>query len=114
MHARRKFVNQTTFDIIARHAGNAVSRRGSLRLLGGATLTGAIAAAGTAGAKKGPQQNQERCRKQGQECREFFAEFCAGTVDPENCKELVLPCCKHFARCQTGKGLACIILKSQA
>jgi hypothetical protein len=100
------------FDTITRHAAGVVSRRGSVRLLSGVALAGALATPEMAGAgkagKKAKKQAAKRCKKQGGPCRAFVAEGCALTEDPQACEEAAFPCCAHFERCNAGAGLTCI------
>jgi hypothetical protein len=53
-----------------------------------------------------------RCRKQadpcpgqGEQCRSFMVRHCAGNA---LCEELSLPCCEHFARCDTTEAITCL------
>lgn len=99
----------STFDTITRHAAGVVSRRGSLRLLGGAALAGALAAPELTSAGKGKVKKQanKQCKKQGGQCRAFVLETCAQVEDRQACEEAYAPCCKHFERCDAGAGLRC-------
>ena len=98
----------SAFDTFARHAASVVSRRGSLRLLGGAALAGALAAPELAGAGKGKsKKSPKQCKRQGGQCRAYVAETCAQLEDPQECLEVYTPCCEHFERCNAGAGLRC-------
>jgi hypothetical protein len=105
-------VKNSALDTITRHAAGVVSRRGSVRLLSGAALAGALAAPELAGAgkagKKAKKQAAKRCKQQGGPCRAFIAEGCALTEDPRACEEAFFPCCAHLERCDAGAGLTCI------
>jgi hypothetical protein len=97
----------------------AMSRRGSIRLLGAAALTGAlatpVAAAGPSSKKKG----NKRCKRQREQCRAFVRALCATPAmagpagQPQagltTCEEQTFPCCDHFARCDAGQGLQCVL-----
>jgi hypothetical protein len=95
-----------------------VSRRGSIRLLGAVALSGALAtpvAARPSGKKKG----NKRCKRQREQCRAFVRALCATPEmagpagQPQagltTCEEQTFPCCDHFARCDAGQGLQCVI-----
>jgi hypothetical protein len=101
----------SAFDTIARHAAGVVSRRGSVRLLSGVALAGALATPELAGAgkagKKAKKQAAKRCKQQGGPCRTFVAEGCALTEDPQACEEAAFPCCAHFERCNAGAAFKC-------
>ena len=86
----------------------AVSRRTSLRLLGGAALTGAVAAPATAIAKNAGTKTQQRCKRQRGQCLAFAAEFCQPKGDPNACEAQFGPCCEPFARCNAGQGIECL------
>jgi hypothetical protein len=98
-----------TFDHLARHAAGAVSRRGSLRLLGGAGLAGAFAAPEIANAGKSRKKARKQCKQQKAQCLAAFREFCEPKAEPQSCEEGFFPCCEHFARCNAGAGIECII-----
>ena len=103
-----------SFDTITRQATGVISRRGSVRLLSGAALAGALGAPELAGAGKAgkrarnKKQAAKRCKQQGGPCRAFVTEGCALTEDPQACEAAFFPCCTHFERCNAGAGLTCI------
>jgi hypothetical protein len=103
-------VNTKAFDILTRRAG-AVSRRGSLRLLGGAALAGVLAAPAAVSARKGGKNGQKRCKRQRGQCLAFVDEFCQPKADPSACKAQFSPCCEPFARCKAGQGIECLVEK---
>ena len=103
-------MNTTTFDTLARQAG-AVSRRGSLRTLGGAALAGVLAAPAVAGAGKGGKNGQKRCMRQRGQCLAFAEAFCQPKADPSACKAQFSPCCAPFAQCKAGLGIECLFEK---
>lgn len=100
-------MNTRTFDTMTRGAA-AVSRRGSLRLLGGAALGSALATPALAAAGKTGKKGQKRCRRQRGQCLAFVEEFCQPKGDPGACEEQLSPCCEHLARCSAGEGIECL------
>ena len=97
-------MNDNIIAALARQA-TAVSRRGSLRALGGAALAGTLAAPTVARAGKSGKKSGKRCQKQREQCREVFAERCQGS---QVCEEAFAPCCEQFAQCRAEAALRCI------
>jgi hypothetical protein len=89
----------------------AMSRRGSLRSLGGAALGSALAAPALARAGKAGKKGQKRCQRQRGQCLAFVEEFCQPKGDPNACEAIVNPCCENFAQCNAGKGIECLVEK---
>jgi hypothetical protein len=100
-------MNARTFEAMARHAAS-LSRRGSLRVLGGAALTGAIAAPTAAVAGKAGNKAQKRCKRQLGQCLASVEAFCEPQQLPAVCEAFLNPCCEHFSRCEAGQGIACL------
>jgi hypothetical protein len=101
-------MNDTMLDTVTRHAAGMASRRGSLRLLGRAALTGALAAPMTGSASKAGKKARERCQEQRGACIAAIEDRCASNIDPAVCEAMLNPCCAHFARCNTGTGILCL------
>lgn len=99
-------MNTSRFDAWTRHA-DAVSRRGSFRVLGGAAVASALAAPTAANAGKGGEKARKRCQKQRGQCLAFVTEACKSETDSQACEALYIPCCGRFAQCDAGKGLEC-------
>lgn len=99
-------MNASRFDAVTRQAA-VVSRRGSLRVWGGAAVAGALAAPVAANAGKSGKNARKRCQKQREQCLAFVVEACESESSPQACEALYNPCCGHFARCEAGQGLAC-------
>lgn len=102
--AKETIVTITSFAATTRRAAS-MSRRGSLRALGGAALTGFLAAPVAAGAGNTGRKAQRRCRRQREQCRTVFADLCEGAP---TCEAAFAPCCEHFSRCDAGKGITCV------
>lgn len=85
----------------------SVSRRGSLRALGGAAIVAALTTPLAASAKSSGEKTGKRCRRQRDQCRTVFAGLCEGFP---SCEAAYAPCCEHFSRCDAGKGISCIFL----
>lgn len=94
-------------DALQRPAA-AVSRRGSLRVLGGAALTSAFAAPTVAVAGKAGKKARKRCKRQRGQCLASIEKFCQPKADPNACESLFTPCCEHFAACSAAKGIECL------
>ena len=90
------------------HYAVAMSRRRSLRLLGGAGLAATLAAPAATNARKGGKNARDRCRKYGAQCRAAIAEICAPLPDPA-CEAVFDVCCEHFARCRMSAGVQCVL-----
>ena len=108
------------FDAFVRHATAGVSRRASLRLLGGAPLAAALMGTMTVGAKtsgkkirrkakkKAQQKAQQHCLAQVGQCRAFFAGRCE-SPDPSECEARIGPCCEFLGGCDTASFLSCLL-----
>ena len=101
-------MDSNTFDRATRRA--ALSRRGSLRALGGAVAAAALAAPMTAAAGGGNARKavRKRCASQRGQCQAGVVRACIGTIDPAVCEASLTPCCDHFARCDAETGVACL------
>ena len=99
-------VNTKTFDALTRHTAT-VSRRTSFRVLGGAAAAGALAAPAVVNAGKAGENARKRCQRQRGQCLAFVAEACQPETDSQACEARYTPCCRHFAQCDTDKGLEC-------
>jgi len=97
-------VTITSFAATTRHVAS-MTRRGSLRALGGAALIGALASPMTVSAGKAGKKAEKRCERQREECRTVFADLCEG--EP-TCEAAYAPCCEHLSRYDAGKGIACM------
>ena len=93
-----------------------VSRRNSLRILGGAPLTAALMGPMTVGAKtsgnkirrKAKKKAQQRCLAQVGQCREFFAGQCE-SPDPGECEARIARCCEFLGSCDAASFLSCLL-----
>jgi hypothetical protein len=94
---------------MARRAAS-LSRRGSLRVLGAAALTGVVSAPADIAGKAG-DKSQKRCQRQRGQCLAYVAEYCEPKIGADICKELFNPCCEHFASCHAGQGIECLFSK---
>jgi hypothetical protein len=100
-----------TFDAALRRAG-ALSRRGSLRTLGGAALIAGLAAPAAARAGKPGKNGRKRCQRQRGQCLAWNTSFCEAIPGGlEACIAALRPCCEPFARCNAGEGIACLVEK---
>jgi len=110
MKRQEASMNTTAIKAVMRHAADAMSRRGSFRVLGAAALAGALAAPQVASAGKAGKKVQKRCRKQRDQCVSAVVAFCASFVDPPECEEIYGSCCEHFARCNPRAGFGCLLV----
>lgn len=85
-----------------------VSRRASLRVLGGAAVAGALGAPAAASAGYAGKKARRRCQKQRGPCIAAIEDTCASTIDPAVCEASLGPCCAHFARCNVRTGILCL------
>jgi hypothetical protein len=101
-------MRKTAIDTLTRYAAGAMSRRGSLRLLGGAGLASVLATPVAARPGKGRKNARRRCTRQKAQCLAFFKAYCAPLEEPQACEASWVPCCESFAACRAGAGIACI------
>jgi hypothetical protein len=97
-------MSDNTFDAITRQAAASVSRRASMKTLGGAALAATLAAPSLAKAGKAGEKARKRCKRQAQQCRNFYDEFCQ---DNPACEEDFFPCCEFLGRCNARGYLEC-------
>jgi hypothetical protein len=108
-------VSEPTFDTFTRRAAEALSRRSSLRTLGGAAVVAGLVAPVVAEAKKGGKgkKNKNKCKKQVSRCKEGLADICAVFFDPGEetalCVDLFAECCEFLRSCNVAQGAACIV-----
>jgi hypothetical protein len=97
------------FDSLTRHA-RAVSRRGSLRSLGGVALATTLAAPAHAQARKASKKKKakQQCKRQKPRCVAAITAYCATLLDPPFCESVYLPCCEEFTGCNVESGITCI------
>src|SRR5829696_10135783 len=98
-------MSTNAFDTIVRQAAG-VSRRASLRILGGAPLAAALTGSSIVGAKKSGKQGkkkakkgQQRCLAQVGQCRAYFTGACGSSLDPGDCEARNGPCCEFLGSC---------------
>ncbi|MGH2614319.1 MAG: hypothetical protein ACRDJC_03690 [Thermomicrobiales bacterium] len=102
----------SAFDAITRRAADVVSRRSSLRAMGGAALVAAAAAPTVTRAGKAGKRAKKKCKRQGRQCREAIPLVCAVYLpnnDPEQCAEFLNPCCDFLEKCQAAQYFTCFI-----
>jgi hypothetical protein len=112
-------MSTNAFDAFVRHAAG-VSRRTSLRILGGAPLTAALMGPMTVGAKtsgkkirrkakkKAQQKAQQHCLAQVGQCHAYFAGRCE-SPDPSECEARIATCCEFLGSCDTASFLSCLL-----
>jgi hypothetical protein len=83
-----------------------VSRRGSLRVLGGAALAGAIAAPAATEAGKSGTKARKLCQRQKSGCEEVVRAQCG---DNATCVNATLPCCALLAECKGREATECFL-----
>jgi hypothetical protein len=110
MERQEARVNGASSDTVIRHAANAVSRRRSFRMVGGAALAGALAAPAVASSGKAGKKGQKRCKRLRAQCVSAVVEFYASFVDPPECEGIYRLCCEHFARCSPRAGIGCLLV----
>lgn len=109
-------MSEQNFDAFIRHATQAVSRRESLMMLGGAALAAAAAKpshaeaaeSGKKNRKKAKRQARKKCGRQVGQCRTIVIQRCTDSQNPQICEESALPCCEFFSKCNAGAGLQCL------
>ena len=117
-------MSTTTFDAIVRQAAVGISRRASLRILGGAPLAAALMGSSVVGAKKSgkrgkrakkkPQpKTQQQCLAQVGQCRAYFTGACGSSPDPGACEARNGPCCEFLGSCDAAGFFSCLTEASQ-
>jgi hypothetical protein len=118
-------MSTNAFDAIARHAAAGVSRRASIRVLGGAPLAAALMGSSIVEAKKSGRQGKKRARKKGKpkaqqkclaqvgECRAYFTGACGSSPDPGACEARNGPCCEFLGSCDAAGFFSCLTKASQ-
>jgi hypothetical protein len=112
---KEAFMSTSAFDTFARQAAAGVSRRASLRLLGGAPLAAllgpSIVGAKTSAKKarkKAKQKAQKQCLAQVGQCRAYFTGKCE-PPDPSECEARIARCCEFLGSCDTASFLSCLL-----
>lgn len=114
-------MSTTAFDAFVRQAAAGISRRSSLRILGGAPLAAALTGSSIVGAKKSDKKRKKKAKKKAQQpclaqvgqCRAFFAGTCASSPDPGDCEARNGPCCEFFGSCDAAAFFSCLVEASQ-
>lgn len=101
-------MNNQSFDSLARRAGSAQDRRKSLKLLGAAALVAAASAPLAAEAGKAGKKAKKKCKKQGNPCRAFAEEICAGFGQGQACVDIFKPCCTSIQKCKAPAFFDCV------
>jgi hypothetical protein len=124
------FMSTHAFDAFVRQAATGVSRRASLRILGGAPLAAALMGPSIVGAKKSgkkgkqgkkgkkgkkkaQQKAQQQCRAQVEQCRAYLTGACGSSPDPGDCEARNSPCCEHLGSCDAAGFFSCLTEASQ-
>jgi hypothetical protein len=120
-------MNTNAFGGFVRQATAGVSRRASLRILGGAPLAAALMGSSIAGAKKSGkkgkqskkdkkkarQKTQQHCLAQVGQCRAYLTGACGSSPDPGDCEARNSPCCEHLGSCDAAGFFSCLTEASQ-
>jgi hypothetical protein len=110
-------MSTSAFHAIARQIAAEVSRRASLRILGGAPLAAALMEPSAVDAKttvkkkvkkKAKKKAQQRCLAQDGQCHALFAEACASSPDPIDCEAKNGLCCEFLGSCDAASFLSCV------
>jgi hypothetical protein len=103
------------FDVVAREAAAAVSRRGSLLTLGGAALAASLFGPALAEAKKGGKKSNKKCKKQAGRCRDRLPDL-IGAFAQENkvagYVALLEECCDFLGDCDVARAVQCVTDKA--
>lgn len=107
-------MTEQTFDASTRHAA-AVSRRGSLMTLGGASLAALVGTTiveakkpGKKAKKRARKQGKQKCKKQVGRCNAFLADFCVN-FGGDVCEVILATCCGFLGQCQTTAFFDCFV-----
>jgi hypothetical protein len=105
---KRGHVNEQVIDSLARHAAAVQDHRRSLKVLGAAALTAAASAPLAAEAGKAGNKAMKKCKKQGNSCRAFAEEICAGFGQGQACVDTSTPCCTSIQKCKAPAFFDCV------
>ena len=118
-------MSTNAFDAFVRQAAAGVSRRASLRILGGAPLAAALMGPSIVGAKKSGKQGKKKAKKKAQQkpqqqclaqvgqCRAYFTGACGSSPDPGACEARNGPCCEFLGSCDAAGFFSCLAEASQ-
>jgi hypothetical protein len=114
-------MSTNAFDAIVRQAAVGVSRRASLRILGGAPLAAALMGSsivraersGKRGKKKAKKKARQPCLAQVGQCRAYFTGACGSSPDPGACEARNGPCCEFLGSCDAAGFFSCLTKASQ-
>lgn len=110
------------FHAIARQTAAEVSRRASLRILGGAPLAAALMGSSAVDAKttvkkkvkkKAKKKAQQLCLAQVGQCRAYLTDLCGSARDPGDCEARNGPCCEFLGNCDAAGLFSCFDEASQ-
>jgi hypothetical protein len=99
-------VKDRNFDVLSRRAAEAVSRRGSFRVLGGAALASVLARPGGTRAGKATKKARKKCKQQKVGCEEYVV---AAYSNCETCRNALFPCCALLGQCQGREATKCLL-----
>jgi hypothetical protein len=91
--------------MVAHQASEAMSRRGSLRVVGGAALAGALTAPAVANGARDSDKDKV-CKRLRTGCEEEVRSVCQGN---KTCLNAVLPCCALLGRCKGRAATECFL-----
>jgi len=106
-------MDDRTFEALTRRAAEVVSRRGSLRTLGGAALAAGLLTPISTQAKGG--KKNDKCKKQVSRCKQGLADLCDVVFPPKEafstseCFEAFADCCEFLSDCGTAQAFACAV-----
>jgi hypothetical protein len=105
-------MRERSFDTLAIHTDQSLSRRASLLGLGAAALAAALAKPTPARAGKASKKAKKACRRQVAACEEATRAVCIQQFpDPGQqgeCIAVFVPCCQPFGGCQSRDALQCV------
>jgi len=112
-------MDDRTFEALTRRATEVVSRRGSLRTLGGAALAAGLLTPISTQAKDG--KKNDKCKKQVSRCKQGLADLCDAVflpgemIAPEatsaasECLAAFDQCCQFLSDCSVAEAFACAV-----
>jgi hypothetical protein len=104
-------MRERSFDTLAVHTDQSLSRRASLLGLGAAALAAALAKPTPAQAGKASKKAKKACRRQVGTCEDATRAVCNQFPDPGQqgeCIAAFVPCCQPFGSCQSREALQCV------
>ena len=113
-------MSTNAFDAIFHQAAAEISRRASLRILGGAPLAAALMGSSIVEARKSdkkgtkkPKKQPTQCLAQVGQCHAYVTGACGSSLDPGACETRNGQCCEFLGSCDAAEFFSCLAKANQ-